>query len=123
MGNNGHPGLGSGTDDNGFARPEPFRVDVQPDTDRASVMPQGELDLDTVHLVAAEVDKLAARGFDRVVIDLRATSFLDSSGVHLLLKCARRGDLRISVVDGPPAVGRVFDLAGVRDLLVFEEPL
>ncbi len=104
-----------------FARPEPFSVEIRPDRHRVVVAPHGELDLETVGQVAAEVEELVARGFDAIVIDLRATSFIDSSGVHLLIECSRRDDARITVVDGPLAVSRVFDLAGVRDVLPFEE--
>jgi anti-anti-sigma factor len=104
-----------------FAQPEPFSVEIRPDRHRVLVAPHGELDLDTVGQVAGDVNELVARGFDAIVIDLRATSFIDSSGVHLLIECARRADARITVVDGPPAVSRVFDLVGVRDVLSFEE--
>ncbi len=103
-----------------IAGPPRFTVESRPDRYRVLVVPQGELDLDTVGVVAAEVDDLADRGFDRIVIDLRETSFIDSSGVHLLVKCAQRADARITVIDGSPTIGRVFDLAGVRDLLTFE---
>jgi anti-sigma B factor antagonist len=101
-------------------RPEPFSVEVRPDRRRVLIVPHGELDLDTVPAVATQVDELIARGFDALVIDLRATSFIDSSGVHLLFKCAQRTDARITVMDGPPAVSRIFDLTNAREILVFE---
>jgi anti-anti-sigma factor len=121
MRNNARAGLDEVNGWKAFATTEPFSVEIRPDRQRVFVAPHGELDLDTVGQVAAEVDELVARGFAAIVIDLRATSFIDSSGMHLLLSCARRGDARITVMDGPPAVSRVFDLAGVRDILAFEE--
>jgi anti-anti-sigma factor len=84
------------------------------------VVPHGELDLDTVPGVAEEIDALAARGFDSIVVDLRATSFMDSTGVCLLLRQTAREDAHITVIDGPRPVSRVFDLAGVREALPFE---
>jgi anti-anti-sigma factor len=84
------------------------------------VVPRGELDLATVPEVAEEIDALAARGFDSIVVDLRATSFIDSTGVCLLLRQTARKDARITVIDGPRPVSRVFDLAGVREVLPFE---
>jgi anti-sigma B factor antagonist len=115
-----HAGLESRAGGDGSARPETFRVEVRPDRDRVFIAPHGELDLATVGLVGTEIDDLVAREFDRIVIDLRETSFIDSSGVHLLLTCAQRADAHISVIDGPPPVRRVFDLAGIRDLVPFE---
>jgi len=115
-----HAGLAAGAEGQRRQR-EPFRVEIRPDRRALFVVPRGELDIDTVGVVAAEVDDLAARGLDRIVIDLRATSFIDSSGIHLLLRCGRRADARITVIDGAPAIGRVFDLAGVRALIPFED--
>lgn len=101
-------------------KPERFRVDVRPERERVMVVPRGELDLATVDQLAAEVDDLVGRGFDTVVLDLRATSFMDSSGVQLLLQQTARPDAHVTLVDGSDQVRRVIDLAGVRDLLPFE---
>ena len=100
--------------------PEPFRVEIRPDRRRVVVAPHGELDLDTVDQLRAAVDDLAVSGFEAIVIDLRSTTFLDSSGLHLLMVQAERPDARITLVDGPDVVSRVFDLAGVRAILPFE---
>jgi anti-anti-sigma factor len=108
------------TERTGRALPEAFSVELRPDRRRVMVVPRGELDFAAVPEVATAVDELIARGFDALVVDLRATSFIDSSGVHFLLHCAERTDARITVIDGPPAVSRLFDLTGTRDLLPFE---
>jgi len=100
--------------------PEPFRIEVLPDRRRVVVVPHGEVDIATVDQLAAEVDELVGRGFDTVVVDLRETSFLDSSGLHLLLKQSARHDAQVTVIDGALPVRRVIDLAGVRHLLRFE---
>jgi anti-anti-sigma factor len=100
--------------------PEPFRLELRRDRERILVVPHGEFDLATVDQVAVAVDDLVARGFDAIVIDLRATSFLDSTGLHLLLRQTARTDAQVTVIDGCEAVSRVFDLAGVRDVLPFE---
>ena len=99
---------------------EAFRIETRPDRHRVLVAPQGELDLATVADVAEEIEGLVERGFRAVVIDLRATSFIDSTGVHLMVRQTARTDARNTVIDGPGPVSRVFDLAGVRDLLRFE---
>lgn len=99
---------------------QPFSVDIRPDRRRVFVVPRGELDIATVDQLAAEIDELVSRGFDTVVLDLRETSFLDSSGVHLLLNQTRRPDAHVTLIDGVPAVRRVIDLTGARCLLRFE---
>jgi anti-anti-sigma factor len=99
---------------------EPFSIDIRPDRRRVFVVPRGELDIATVDQLAAEIEELVGRGFDNVVVDLRATSFLDSSGIHLLVKQTARPDAQVTVIDGTPAVRRVIDLTGVRHLLRFE---
>jgi anti-anti-sigma factor len=99
---------------------ERFSVEVLPDRRRVVVVPHGEVDIATVGEVAAEIDELIGRGFETVVLDLRATSFLDSSGVHLLLRQSARTDALVTLIDGTPAVRRAIDLAGVRRLLRFE---
>lgn len=102
------------------AVPEPFRIEARLARERVMVVPHGELDVATVGRLAAEIDELTRRGFDAIVVDLRATSFIDSSGVHLLLDLTARQDARVTVIDGARPVRRVIDLAGVRHLIRFE---
>jgi anti-anti-sigma factor len=110
-------GIGQWT---GEGRPEPFRVEIRPDRERVVVVPHGELDMATVDQVAAEIDALVAGSFDAIVIDLRATTFLDSTGLCLLLRQTARTDALVTVIDGCDGVSRLFDLAGVRHALTFE---
>jgi anti-sigma B factor antagonist len=102
------------------AIPEPFAVETRPDRERVLVIPRGELDLLTVDAVARELDDLVASGFQQIVIDLRQVSFMDSTGLRLVLRHARRDDARVTVIDGPAAVSRVFDLTGMRRSIRFE---
>lgn len=97
-----------------------FHVDVRPDRHRVFVVPHGELDMATVDRVATTVDELVRSGFDTLVLDLRATSFMDSSGLHLVLAQTARDDAQITVIDGVECVSKLFDLAGVRQVVPFE---
>jgi anti-sigma B factor antagonist len=103
-----------------------FHVDVEPDRDAVRVRPTGELDLATAGQVRERIAELVASGFQRLVIDLRPTTFIDSTGLRLLLEtdaAAKDGGWELAVVDGPPAVRRAFDITGLRPLLPFaEEP-
>jgi stage II sporulation protein AA (anti-sigma F factor antagonist) len=80
----------------------------------------GELDIATVPILERAFTAVLEDGDVRmIVVDLADLSFVDSSGLHLLLRmkdaCERADRLRI--VNGSPAVVRLLDLSGVRDLL------
>ena len=79
--------------------------------------PIGELDIATAPLVESAFD-VAFRDDDAemIVIDLTELSFMDSTGIHLLIRmhnaCADADRLR--VINGSRAVQRVLDVSGVR---------
>ncbi len=79
--------------------------------------PVGELDLATVPLLESAFDAvLGDDDAEMIVVDLTELSFIDSTGVHLLIRmhraCADADRLR--VINGSRAVERVLDLTGVR---------
>jgi anti-sigma B factor antagonist len=72
---------------------------------------RGELDVSTVPKVEQALHQLEGDGVSVLVLDLRGLTFLDSSGLRLILEAdgrARREDRRVLVVPGPPEVQRVF---------------
>jgi anti-sigma B factor antagonist len=80
------------------------------------VAPRGEIDLATTDAVRVEIDAAAAEA-KLVVLDLRETTFIDSSGIRLIVEAAidiegRDGEL--VVVRGGAEVTRVFDLVGLE---------
>ena len=102
--------------------PEPFRVEVHPERDSVRVVPIGEVDIATVGEIDARLRELNQAGFRHVVLDLRRLTFIDSTGVRLVLTwhaAARQNGIDFTVLEGPPAVQRVFALAGVLDHLPF----
>jgi anti-sigma B factor antagonist len=99
-----------------------FGVDVVPERDVVRLAPSGEIDMATIGTVRERADELIASGFRRVALDLRAVTFLDSSGLRLILELmasAREEGWELGVVEGPRDVQRVFELAGVRELIPF----
>jgi anti-anti-sigma factor len=101
-----------------------FSVCVVPARREVVVVPEGELDLACVDVLAAEVDQLRGAGFAHLVIDLRRLVFIDSSGLHLLLQLrgdAERDGHTLKLVPGPPAVQRTFDLTGTRRLFAWRD--
>ena len=75
---------------------EPFAIEVQRREHVAIVQPRGELDLASVETLRSRLDAAIAEtlravqddGMEtaaRVVLDLRGLSFIDSTGLHLLV--------------------------------------
>lgn len=72
---------------------------------------RGELDVSTAPKVEQALRQLESNGTSTIVIDLRGLTFLDSSGLRLILDAdarARRDNRRLLVVRGNPEVQRVF---------------
>jgi anti-sigma B factor antagonist len=64
-------------------------------------------------------------GFGRVVLDLRRLTFIDSTGLNLMLRygtAARSAGLGFGLIPGPPAVQRIFEVTNTADLFDFERP-
>jgi anti-sigma B factor antagonist len=74
----------------------------------------GELDLSEASGVEETLSDIERRKPALLVLDLRRLSFLDSSGLRLILEAdlrAREEGRRLSVVRGPEAVQRVFSIS------------
>src|SRR4051794_23952258 len=101
---------------------EPFRCEVTPERDAVWVRPDGELDMDTAPVLDAQMRELRDNGFRRLILDLRGLLFIDSTGLHLILRYdaeARRDGFSLELVPGNRAVQLVFDVSGVAAQLLF----
>jgi anti-sigma B factor antagonist len=96
-----------------------FSVHTERSDGIVRITPSGELDLATAPILERELDAARSDDAAMIVVDLTKLDFIDSTGLGLLLRindvCAEADRLRI--VNGSPAVVRLFDIAGVRDLL------
>lgn len=93
--------------------PEPFSLAVRPDGDEVTVAPTGDLDIATADALDREVRELRTSGFDRVVIDLRDVTFIDSSGLRVLLSLrndAKRDGHHLELVPAARQAQRIFSL-------------
>jgi anti-sigma B factor antagonist len=83
----------------------------------------GEVDLATSSRLRERLEE-ARRSFGLVVLDLRELSFIDSSGIHVILDvaaCARRKEGRLVIVRGAAQVDLMLTLTGVStQVLVFD---
>jgi|tagenome__1003787_1003787.scaffolds.fasta_scaffold19321907_2 anti-sigma B factor antagonist len=101
-----------------------FEVRTWPDRARVVVALRGELDIDSVGAVRAELDDLDAAGWASIVMDLRELTFIDSTGLRLLIEAdrgARRRGASLAIVDGSPAVERLLELVCLSDHFVRAE--
>lgn len=108
----------------GHALAREWELTVAEYGESACVQAAGELDIATAPHVDAVLNELAAPG-QTVTLDLRALTFMDSSGINLLLKHvarARKHGVTLSIITPPPGVARVLDVAGVARLLPLVEP-
>jgi anti-anti-sigma factor len=102
--------------------PEPFRCDVEPMRGWIRVRPHGELDLSSVDQLDGALRELRQTGFDQIELDLSSLTFMDSTGLRLVLAwdtAAQRDGMRLRLVPGPPSVQRVFEVTGVIERLPF----
>jgi anti-sigma B factor antagonist len=103
--------------------PRRFTCDAAAEDGRIRVTVVGELDLATVAQLQHTVDTHRQAGATDIVLDLRALSFIDSTGLRLILdldRAARSRALRFSLIAGPPEVQRIFEITGTVELLNFE---
>jgi anti-sigma B factor antagonist len=83
------------------------------------IQPDGELDYETADVVQRTVMHCLEAGFSRIVIDLRKVTFMDSSGLRVLIEARRAAAERkigLSVAPGPPGVQRVLKMTGTAAL-------
>ena len=86
----------------------------------------GEIDLSTVEGAGERLHEAIAGSDGTIAVDLREVTFLDSSGLRMLLQLNRElgeAGRRLVVVQGPRRVARVFELTGAEsELDVVAEP-
>jgi anti-anti-sigma factor len=81
----------------------------------------GELDLATAPRLAVRIDEARRGGARRILVDLTAAEFCDSTGLRALIGCrhevvAGGGRMALAVLEDS-AVGRMFQLAGAYELM------
>ena len=115
--------------------PEPFAIGVQRRDHATIVQPRGELDLATVETLRAALDvaiaetlRAAPDGCEsaaRLRVDLRGLSFIDSSGLHLLVALdqrAQRDGFQLTLLAPAAPIDRAIRLCGLDQALPFAAP-
>ena len=87
---------------------------------------EGEWDLAVRDATRAAVGKERARRPDCLVLDLSRLNFMDTSGVHGVIdleRCSAELNIRLSIIPGPRAVQRMFEICQITGRLPFTEPV
>lgn len=80
----------------------------------------GELDLVSSPALERAMEEQAQSDLDLVVIDMRRLAFMDSTGLHTVLRIqhgAHDAGCRFALVRGPDQVQRLFELTGLAETL------
>jgi anti-anti-sigma factor len=104
--------------------PDAFTISSARRGDVHTIRPCGELDIATAGGVQREFERVAATDASSIVVDLSGLTFMDSTGVRLVLSAQARSRAdgnRLTLLRGPAAVQRTLELCGVNGLLPFAD--
>ena len=99
---------------------EQLRIDVREESDRIVVTLAGELDMANAPLLQDAIESAELAAAKTVVLDLQGLTFLDSTGLRIILaareQCWRRGQ-EFAVTPGSQQVQRLLSVTGVGEHL------
>ena len=84
----------------------------------------GEIDVYTAPKLRDKITELVAAGVYDIVIDMEGVEFLDSTGLRLVLRwraLLAREERSLAIVCPPGPVRKLFEVAGIADLLFLYE--
>jgi len=97
-----------------------FRVETHTTERVATVSVRGELDLVSSPTLEKALHRAIDADVDVVLLDLRGLDFMDSTGLHLLIKAQQRAQAaarRFALIRGGAQVERLLSLTGASELL------
>ncbi len=97
---------------------------TQDQGDHCLVSVSGELDIFTSPILERELLKVEANDSRPLVVDLRQVTFMDLTGMRVLLAASGRSwanSNRLRVVRGPRTVQRIFEVTGTEAVLPFTD--
>ncbi len=101
-------------------------VETRPGDALVQVVLRGELDLSTVEKVEEELARVEGDEIKVLVLDLSGLSFLDSTGLRLMVTAHQRAEKegrRLVIVKGPETVHRVFTITKLDEKLEMVDDL
>jgi anti-sigma B factor antagonist len=100
--------------------PTPFGVDTVSNGERLRVAVRGELDLLAAPHLRQALLEATKEDPATIGLDLSAVTFIDSTGISVILQAWRRAKAnggQLVVDSASPVVTRVIEVAGLTDLL------
>ena len=100
---------------------QPFEIELIQRDDALVLVVKGEIDIATAPLLEQRLTEAEAVGTPTVIIDLDRVSFMDSTGLQVLVAHAlsEANGKRILLTKGSPQVQRLFTVSGMLDHLPF----
>jgi anti-anti-sigma factor len=97
-----------------------LQVHVVPERSYVRVVPVGEIDLSTCEAFRTTLDELWSVGWTDVVVDLRQTTFIDSTGMHVLIHAHRHAaasEVSFTFIDGAEPVSQALRVVGIDQVV------
>ena len=98
-----------------------FGLEVRPDRARALLAVSGELDIASAPALREALDELWELGWSDVAVDVSGVSFIDSTGLGMLLSLYRAAAVsegrRLTIARSCPALERLIALSRLEDAL------
>lgn len=96
-------------------------IDICMRAEALVILVEGELDLWTADRFREALSTAQASDAPSIIVDLDRVTFMDSSGLHMLVRCAVSEAMRhrLRVSRGSPQVRRLFEISGVGRYLSF----
>jgi anti-anti-sigma factor len=106
------------------ALPPPFEIKTAHDEQAFLIALYGEVDVANVHVLRAASRRAERYATPEVVVDLSALTYMDSTGLSVLLalhtRCQEQGRT-LRLLPGPPQVQRIFQICGLLERLNFHD--
>ena len=102
------------------ALPAPFSIQIEHRGSSLLVSISGEFDLGATEQFGKVVEEIKGKDVHDVEIDLRKVSFIDSTGLRMLVEAeriTRERELTLRIVRGGSAVERVLQITGLDQVL------
>jgi anti-anti-sigma factor len=90
---------------------------------RHTISVAGELDMASAPELTAMIERVCAEGASAITVDLSGLTFIDSTGLHIIIstseRCKNLG-LDFQLVPGPQKIQRLFEVTGLLNVLPFQ---